>query len=270
MVKNSALTLPVLAVLVLIGAGVVFIGPQLTGWQIVTDTPVLSSDGFELDNNPSHLYPAFVGDYDNIARPQFAFGDNDPNYAILGFGFRPVNGVSRCPSGFTFVDWMSDIRSPTGYCRLGNRISTGFSKLSTGFALWLSSTSHFKPATGSLVSNPINIYAVEVGASDVPRTLYEQPIHSSYRVFVRAKCTAGSGAYIDKYLGKCDPLGASSVTCKKVIGTTGCSSGKWTVNRVVVGNAQYDAREAIERRFYATNVHIHWIRLLVNAPIMSK
>lgn len=32
MVKNSALTLPVLVILVLVGAGVVFLGPQLTGY----------------------------------------------------------------------------------------------------------------------------------------------------------------------------------------------------------------------------------------------
>ncbi len=273
MAKASNVTLPVLLLLVAIGAAVVFIGPSLTGLPVIgTQRITTASNSIGSASRVTYLYPLSVSDSDNVDNADFAVSDNNPNYAVLHPGWanyytrqrisgaiqEAFGGVLTCPSGFMLTDgrdFNRELVPNFHYCR-----DSG----TNAFSGWFSTINVFQPqpTTGSPSINPINITAIQVSASDVPSTVVGFTSHSSYVIFVRAKCTGSSGAYSDKFLGTCNVRSARATTCAKTIGTAGCPSGKWTVNRVIVGNAQYEESAPATGGHYGTDSNVHWIRLV--------
>lgn len=151
MVKNSALTLPVLVILVLVGAGVVLLGPQLTGQVALTRI--------------QQVYPVGVSDSDLVQNPSYAVSDNNPNFATFAAAWGNVynggsSGSHRCPPGFTY----EDIRRVP---RLGEFPSISSCKfLDSRFYGWLATTNEFRSPGASLsYSIPDRVTSVEVNAS---------------------------------------------------------------------------------------------------------
>lgn len=283
MAKTSSLTLPVLAVLVLVGAGVVFLGPQLTGHQIYGQQ--IATGNIQ---QATYLYPVAVADYDLVMNSSFAVGGNDPNYATLDYNtvhYSGDHGVVHCPNYpiFRLVEAFDSRRQEVGngFCAYNQSYPPYYSGYH--FSGWLQTTSSFREnaATTSAVINPKNITSVQVNASELYDNIGTPEAFlpgGNYRVYIKAKCTKKFSTYSIKYLGECIvPENQNGRICTKVIGTSsGCPSGKWTVNRVIIGNSFIDPGHFVgdapgsvaePSPGSGTRAHIHWIRLVQTSDI---
>ncbi len=242
-VKSSNLFAFVL--LVLVGAGVVFLGPSLVGY-----VPLGSSGNF-VAANYTYLYPVSVDNSGAAGGPQNAVSNDNPDIALLGMTTTGSH-LFTCPNSYGTASFTGPWwNSTTGltFCQfdLAHKV--------TG---WLQTSFRYVNDTGAVFSSPSDITAVQVNASAnidacPGLTSGDCSLPIKYQIFASTKCTGSSSTMSWKSLGECTLASSgSSVTCTKTLERTRCPGGKWDVGNIVVGRSFY-GRDA-------PDVRIEWIR----------
>ncbi len=167
MVKNSAVTLSVLVVLVLVGAGVILLGPSLTGYlNIPQIDPASTIQPFFEEHyaiNQSNNFSSFV------LNPLKALGSNSTDYAVLQYS---TSNSHFCPSVPLPGDYEYSFTDGGKWCRFNrNQISdlTESNYTSPKFQGWLLAYIASNEEPDYLYSTSAGIYnvTVQVNASNL-------------------------------------------------------------------------------------------------------
>ncbi len=240
MAKNSFL----IVLLVLIGAGVVFItplfAPNLTGYQTASGTQppfVLTS---------SFLFPSSVTDSSAVEEPSYAVGSNSTNYAILTF---EGNGSVRCP-------WSDGVFNlVNGKCRVVANV-TG---QEFDFRSWIFAGGYFKndSLSSTYTLGKFAVTGVFVNASELNLNCTGSGCDNSasYYVLTKDKCayyssTAKYNSVAWRRRGVCNVANNEvGKICKMSMKLSTCAS--WDVQNIVVARTDYSNSKP--------NPAIHWI-----------
>ncbi|MDP3742268.1 MAG: hypothetical protein Q8R15_03070, partial [Candidatus Micrarchaeota archaeon] len=231
---------------------VVFLPPALTGYVPVPNLGDISG----IQVRPTvQFVPMLVARSNFVSSPQNAIGGIHPDNAILGrsssnYGFACPNEYGD--SSFS-GPWFLEPQS-LSVCR--------FTRTGVEFTGWLeTSSNYFNYTTGTplIRTNPRNVTAIKINASDVDSEVSGSG-SLKYVVFARVRCTRQSTGGITipegftlKYLGECTLSdGVQGRACTKSIGTSGCPSGQWDLDSIIVGQSKLSGSDPA----------IHWIQVI--------
>ncbi len=264
MSKRFSTSLPFFVILVLVGAGVVLVGPQLTGYQTA------SSIYYPLKNMSSALDRNF-----SLASLVFngidAVYDDSVSAAWLNYSFGAPTFISliTCPPGATntgnpSTETTTNETTGVSVTRTYSEACYFSSYSSSVFRTWLivGSGFHKLGVNGNVSATGIKTVQVNANCSGA---LSSGGCGSGaiFRVFTFSKCTATStstqlNSFAWRHHGACTPT-PSGTTCGKTVTSNSCPGGL-TVEKVLVARKKLSSLSEIQS-LASVPVGIKWIRV---------